>query len=99
MMAPLCGEFLFLCTGFNQYSVFLMLFLFHWICRSKTQKVKQAAFLNQTKQDRMQIFKGILFFKATNNTVCFCIVCGFEEEDSLKKLCSVLFCLIKKRSV
>ena len=23
---------------------------------------------NQTKQDRMQIFEGILFFKATNNT-------------------------------
>ena len=26
----------------------------------------------------------------------FCIVCGYEEEDSLKNLNSVLLCLIKK---
>ena len=31
--------------------------------------------------------------------VCFCTVCSFEEEDSLKKLHSVLFYLFKKRSV
>ena len=31
--------------------------------------------------------------------VCFCIVRGFEEEDSLENLHSVLFRLIKKRSV
>ena len=78
----------------------------------------------------MQIFQGILFFKATNNTetnkslscyrlgsstrlcavaaaelfvcvcvVCVCVVCGFEGEDSLEHLHSVLFCLIKKYSV
>ena len=88
----------------------------------------------------MQIFQGILFFKATNNTetnkllscyrlgsstrlcavaaaelfvcvcvvcvcvVCVCVVCvrvvcGFEGEDSLENLHSVLFCLIKKYSV
>ena len=27
---------------------------------------------------------------------CFCIVCGFEEENVLENLNSVLFCLIKK---
>ena len=89
----------------------------------------------------MQIFEGISFFKATNNTktnelaaarwvlpegcvllsertqlacthpsgrtqlataklfACFCIVRDFEEKDSLKKSHSVLFCLIRKRSV
>ena len=31
--------------------------------------------------------------------VCFCIVDGFEKEDSLENLHSVLFRLIKKRSV
>ena len=30
---------------------------------------------------------------------CFCIVRGFEEEDSLENLHSVLICLTKKRSV
>ena len=29
----------------------------------------------------------------------FAFVCNFEEEDSLENLHSVLFCLIKKRSV
>ena len=32
-----------------------------------TQNVKQDDF-NQTKQDRMQIFEGILVFKTTQNT-------------------------------
>ena len=31
--------------------------------------------------------------------VCFRIVCGFLEEDCVENLRSVLFCLIKKRSV
>ena len=31
--------------------------------------------------------------------VCFCMVCGFEEEDSLENLHFVFFRLIKKRSV
>ena len=31
--------------------------------------------------------------------ICFCSVHGFEEEDSLENLHSVLFCLIEKRSV
>ena len=31
--------------------------------------------------------------------VSFCIVRGFEDEDSLENLHSVLFCLIKKRSL
>ena len=93
-------------------------------------------FFNQAKQDGMQIFEGILFFKATNNTkinhlaavscvlleglcahtilqeavfpeapnwqqllVSFCIVHGFEDEDSLQNSHSVLFCLIKKHFV
>ena len=47
----------------------------------------------------MQIFKGILFFKATNfESHKRCIVCNLEEKDSLKDLHSV-FCLMKKRSV
>ena len=36
---------------------------------------------------------------AAKSFVCVCIVRGFEEEDSLETLHSVLFCLIKKRSV
>ena len=39
----------------------------HQDVRSKnTRKVKQNAFFNQTKQDRVQFFEGILCFKATN---------------------------------
>ena len=35
---------------------------------SKTQRRLNRTFFNQTKQDWMQIFEGILFFKATNST-------------------------------
>ena len=34
---------------------------------SKTHKRLNRTLVNQRKQDRMQIFEGILFFKATNN--------------------------------
>ena len=30
--------------------------------------------------------------------VCFCIICGFEEEDSLENVHGVSLCVIKKRS-
>ena len=33
-----------------------------------TEKVQTEPLCDQTKQDRKQIFEGILFFKATNNT-------------------------------
>ena len=36
--------------------------------KSKTHKRFNRTLFNQTKQDRMQIFEGILFFKATNNS-------------------------------
>ena len=35
---------------------------------------------------------------STKLFICFCIVRGFEEKDSLENLHSVLFCSIKKRS-
>ena len=35
---------------------------------SKTHRMWNRMLFNQTKQERMQIFKGILFFKSTNNT-------------------------------
>ena len=117
-----------------------------------TRKVQQNAFYSRQNKDRMPIFEGILFFKATNKTktnkllgrrqlvatrrmcarpksrndvtathnvtvlstssrpesharpsgrtqlaaakwfVCFCVVCGFQEGDSIEKLHSVLFC-------
>ena len=37
-------------------------------CLSETDKMLNSALFNQTKQDRMQVFKGILYFKDTNNT-------------------------------
>ena len=36
--------------------------------RSKAHKRLSRTLFDETKQDRMQIFEGILFFKTTNNT-------------------------------
>ena len=54
--------------------------------KAHTHKGLNRTLFNQTKQDRTQFFEGILFFKSTNNTKTNCIVCGFEEEDSLPPL-------------
>lgn len=65
-------------------------------------------FFNKTKQDKMQILQGILFFKGTSQSRAHIrledpigaelfVVRGFEDDDSLKDLHSDLFCLIIKR--
>ena len=35
----------------------------------------------------------------SSSVICFCVVRGFEEENSLENLRYALFCLIEKRSI
>ena len=64
--------------------------------RSKTHKMFSRTLFNQTKPDRMQIFKGIFFFKATNNikqtnhlAAASCVLpegCAHKTDVQLKKM-------------
>ena len=79
---------------------------------SQTHKRLNKTHVNQTKQDRVQIFEGILFFKATvscthpcgrtqtgsSYSFVFVLFVTFKKRIS-SKICIVLFCLIKKKSV
>ena len=60
--------------------------------RSKTHKKRSnRTLLNQTKQDRVRIFEGILFFKATNNTKTTKLLpAGFFKENVCTRLTYLL---------